>query len=170
MSMLELAQMETDALPPDFTCGVSSIDYQIKDAYYKCISKQASAYNIIVDGITVGNCMIRIASIEDEEFMTSDPTYAAIEISYIAVDERIQRHGIGTKVLEMLVVKACKIAAVLPVRFLVLNALPEKREWYEKNGFREYKRVEDPRYPGTVHMAMDFVDRKKIEDYLESLS
>ena len=170
MSELRLAVMNKDDFPDDLSCGVPSIDNLIKDAFAKTLFKQAKAYNIVLDDIIVGSCMIRFVSIEDEEYYVTDHTYTAIELVYIAIDKRIQRKGIGTKVLNILIRNAKNIADSLPVRFLLLNAFKNREEWYISKGFREYPRIKDDRYPGTIPMRIDFINLDLAEKYAESFA
>lgn len=169
MSELRLAVMNEDNYPDGISCGVASIDNLIKDAFAKTLFKQAKAYNIVLDNIIVGSCMVRFTSIEDEEYYVADYTYTAIELVYIAIDKRIQRNGVGTKVLKILIEKAKNIADNFPIRFFTLNAFKNRKEWYVSNGFREYPRIEDERYPDTIPMRIDFINRDLAEKYAESV-
>lgn len=170
MSRLQLAVMKKDDLPVGLSCGVPSIDNLMKDAFAKTLFKQAKAYNIILDNRIVGSCMIRFVSIEDEKFYVTDCTYTAIELVYIAVDRRVQHNGIGTRVLKLLIMSAKNIADNLPVRFFLLNAFRDRKEWYISNGFREYPRTEDERYPDTIPMRIDFINLDLAEKYAESFA
>ena len=64
--------------------------------------KQALAYNIEVDGYIVGNCMIKFVKLLDEEveYYDRDKEFIALEISYLAIDQKMQRHGIRTQSLK----------------------------------------------------------------------
>ena len=106
MSELRLAVMRED-IPSSspISCGIASIDDRIKDAYSKTICKQGLAYNIYVDGYLIGNCMIKLVVLCDE----ANDYYAALEISYIAIDRRVQGNGIGTRVLARLISDAEKL-------------------------------------------------------------
>ena len=66
MSDLRFKVMEND-IPSSFTCGERSIDALTRTAYNKTLYKQALAYNILVDDRLVGNCMLKVAHICDEE-------------------------------------------------------------------------------------------------------
>ena len=112
MSELRLAVMRED-IPSSspISCGIASIDDRIKDAYSKTICKQGLAYNIYVDGYLIGNCMIKLVVLCDEanDYYVTDHEYAALEISYIAIDRRVQGNGIGTRVLARLISDAEKL-------------------------------------------------------------
>ena len=133
MSDLRFKVMEND-IPSSFTCGERSIDALTR-----------TAYNILVGDRLVGNCMLKVAHICDEEYYVSDHDYAALELSYLAIDSRLQRKGIGTKALSILTSRAREISDTLPIRFLVLDAFEDKVEWYKKAGFGEYPKRADSR-------------------------
>ena len=169
MSELRLTVMEAESSPA-FSCGIPSIDELIRGSYAKTIFKQALAYNIVVDGFTVGNCMIKFVRLldEDADYYERDKEFIALEISYLAIDHRLQQHGLGTRALKILIANAKKIADRLPVRFLVIDAFKDKENWYFQSGFRFYPKVKDLRYPGTVPMRMDLINRNLAEKYTES--
>lgn len=171
MAQIRLSKMNMDNPPNSVLCGVSSIDNQIRDAYSRTLFKQAVAYNVLVDGNLVGNCMIRLVWLCDEtaEYYVGDSQFIALEISYIAIDRRFQRKGIGTRVLQMLLQEARRLSEIWPVRFLVLDAFCEKEDWYTSAGFKRYPKVRDLRYPGTVPMRIDLIDIAAAEGYAESL-
>ena len=169
MSELRLAVMEGES-PPAFSCGIPSIDELIRGSYAKTIFKQALAYNIMVDGFTVGNCMIKFVRLLDEEadYYERDKEFIALEISYLAIDQRLQQRGLGTQALKILIANAKRIADHLPVRFLVIDAFKDKENWYFQSGFRFYPKAEDLRYSDTVPMRMDLINRNLVEKYTES--
>lgn len=169
MSELRLSVVR-DERPPDWQCGVDSIDALVRSAYARTLFKQSLAYDIRVDGRAVGSCMVRLVRLldEDAEYYERDQEFVALEISYLAIDKRLHRRGLGTQVLKALIQRAREIAAALPVRFLVIDALKEKEGWYTEAGFRTYPKVEDLRYPDTVPMRMDLIDLKAAERYAES--
>ena len=47
------------------SCGVESIDSLVKGAYAATLFKQVLAYDILVDEIVVGSCMLRFAVIRN---------------------------------------------------------------------------------------------------------
>lgn len=169
MSELRLSVVRDDCFP-NWQCGVDSIDGLVRSAFARTLFKQGLAYDIQVDGRAVGSCMVRFVRLLDEgaEYYERDREFIALEISYLAIDRRLQRRGIGTRVLKMLIQMAQRIAASLPVRFLVIDAFPEKEAWYTGAGFRTYPKVEDLRYPDTVPMRMDLIDLEAAERYAES--
>lgn len=171
MSKLQLVVMDKELPAGAFSCGESSIDALIQKAYSRILFKQGLAYNILIDGKLIGNCMLRFVSLhdEDEDYYVDDKDYTALEISYLAIDSRFQGHGCGTLALKQLILLAQRIAAGLPVRFLVLDAFPDKEAWYVSAGFKIYPKKEDLRYPGTLPMRMDLIDMESADAYMQSL-
>lgn len=162
--------MDAECSSSELSCGNRSIDELISRSYGLTLFKQAIAYKILVDNQMVGSCMLKLVWLRDEDVDYYEATcdFAALEISYIAIDKRIQRQGIGSRVLEILIRYAREISQKVPVRFLVLDAFEDKKPWYTKFGFKEYnKKMEDPRYPGTIPMRMDLIDLKSAERYCE---
>ena len=111
---------------------LKSIDALMQQAYPSTLFKQGRAYNILIDDKLIGSCMIRFVSLydTDAEYYVGHKDYTALEISYLAIDSRIQGHGYGRLVLKQLILLARRIADDLPVRFLVLDAFKDKEEWY----------------------------------------
>ena len=159
MSELRLEVMQGD-ISPSLSCGEKSIDALMGLAYSKTVSKQALAYNILVDEHLVGNCMLKLVRLCDEiaDYYISDNEFIALELSYLAIDRRLQGQGIGTLVLKKLIQWARMKSEELPIRFFVLDAFKARKGWYRGVGFGEYPKKMDPRCPGTVAMRMDFIN------------
>ena len=170
MSELRLAIIDKDVPIEDVACGVSSIDSLQKDAFCRTLFKQALAYNIIVDKCLVGTCMIKLVRLCDanKDYCVGEPECVALEITYIAVGEKYQNKRIGTNVLNLLILRARKWSTQLPIRFLIIDSLPDKEQWYTLAGFRRYPKREDLRRPGTVPMLIDLMDTKAAEQYAAS--
>lgn len=170
MSELRLVIMDKDCPQGEISCGVKSIDELIQEAYGMTVFKQALAYNIMVDGHLIGNCMVKLVWLYDQEaeYYMRNQEYIALEISYLAIAKRVQKHGIGSRVLEILIRYAREMSEKLPIRFLVLDAFEDKEEWYTKFGFKFYPKQEDSRYPGTIPMRMDLIDISLAEEYMHT--
>lgn len=52
--------------------------------------------------------------------------YAAVELTYLAIDKDLQGLGLGTAVLKLLIHRVMEVSDVIPIRYLVLNALKAK--------------------------------------------
>ena len=149
MSKLQLVVIDKDIPADAISCGEKSIDALMQQAYPSTLFKQGRAYNILIDDKLIGSCMIRFVSLydKDAEYYVGHKDYTALEISYLL---------------------ARRIADDLPVRFLVLDAFKDKEEWYTSAGFKIYPKKKDLRYPGTLPMRMDLIDKKLAENYAQS--
>lgn len=170
MSELRLKVMQGD-ISPSLSCGEKSIDALMTVAYSKTLCKQAQAYNILIDGHLVGNCMLKLVRLCDEnaDYCVSDNEFIALELSYLAIDRRLQGQGIGTSVLKQLIRRARMMSEELPIRFFVLDAFESRKEWYRRVGFGEYPKKMDPHCPGTVAMRMDFINLELVSKYIDLL-
>ena len=170
MSKLQLVVIDKDIPADAISCGEKSIDALMQQAYPSTLFKQGRAYNILIDDKLIGSCMIRFVSLydKDAEYYVGHKDYTALEISYLAIDSRIQGHGYGRLVLKQLILLARRIADDLPVRVLVLDAFKDKEEWYTSAGFKISPKKKDLRYPGTLPMRMDLIDKKLAENYAQS--
>ena len=162
MSELKLQIVNDDKIPVE--CEFESLNQMMRDAYWKTLTKQATAYRILVDGIVIGGCMIQFVRILDEEF-DDDEWYPAIEIAYLVIREDCRKHGIGRSVLAMLVQEIKHLSDRYPIRFLVLEAFQGLESWYEKTGFQKYETRTDIQYTHTISMRMDLINRDKVEEY-----
>lgn len=105
---------------------------------------------------------------DDQEFSSGlhqNIRYGAVEINYIAVDEKMQHQGIGQIALDSIVSYVRHYCKFFPVRYIVLDALKEKVKWYEDNGF--FKIGHELADCPTVKMLMDLCDHEKLEQYIE---
>lgn len=129
-----------------FKCANPSIEQQIRDSYFITLLKQGYGYQIIVENKVVGYYMLYFKDIEldevnkimDEEYESNLAScYIAMHIRYIAIDERLQHKGLGTRVLKGLLADILKISKIYPIRIITIDALSEYHEWYKKIGFRD---------------------------------
>ena len=92
--------------------------------------------------------------------------YYCINLEYIGVDEKYQHQGIGTKLLDYVIMQIQPIAEYIGSRFFVLDALLEKIKWYESIGFQK---MEDMKYEErkTVTMYMDFCNIDDVYKFFE---
>ena len=172
MSQLRLSKMTQDLEIDKISCGVPSIDEMIKNAYYEQLCKQGVAYNIFVDHKIIGNCMIKFVCLQDEmnDYVCGSPEFVACEIAYIAIDKRVQHQKFGSVVLNILINHIGNLAKELPIRFLVIDALKDKEQWYVHNGFQVYPKKADLRHPDTIPMLIDFIDKNAVERYIDGLA
>ena len=168
------AKSETAA----FDCGNPSIETRIKNAYYASLLREGYAYEIIANRQLVGYYMITLTTIngtgipeETREYTSGvyrSLRYAAVEITFIAIDQRYQHNKIGTTVLQGVIKDIRSLSQRIPIRFIVIDALKEKVGWYKKLGFfllnDDLSAADNC---ATVKMLIDcFCDKEGLEHYL----
>ena len=85
--------------------------------------------------------------------------YMAMHIRYLAIDERLQHKGIGTRVLKGLLAEILRLSKIYPIRIITIDALSEYYNWYKKIGFRD---IPGREYDGIVYPM--FIDCMSIEE------
>lgn len=165
-----------------FDCGNPSIRMMIDQTYYSCLLREARAYCVYlkvnddreilvgVYSVSIGTLRLGEAASPLAEYYSHEPpTYATVHLNYIAVNSKVQRKGIGTKVLEYIVFQARSLYREWPVRILVLDALREKVDWYKERGFASvYQEDPDP-HSTTVKMYLDLMpeeDYQRLSEYI----
>ena len=157
-----------------FTCGNSTIDRMVKNSHYPTALQHAYAYEVSYRGLVLGYYMLKFLqhSIEDDAWPTSISEYSSdtikdfstVYIQYIAVDKNMQGQQIGTQILRFIIKEINKLSKLWPVRMVSLNALPDKVEWYQKNGFALYEGVSPLTELGgdNRYMYLDLIDDVEI--------
>ena len=114
---------------------------QIKGKVVDATGETVIGANVLEKGTTNG-----VITDFDGNFVLNVSEGATLEISYIAIDEKFQKRGLGTIVLKSLVFRAKKFSDSLPIRYLILDAFKDKEAWYTSAGFSFYPKEEDMRY------------------------
>lgn len=153
-----------------FKCANPSIEQQIRDSYFITLLKQAYGHQIIIDGRAIGYYMLyfkgikleEINKIMDEEYESSMADYyMAMHIRYLAIDERLQHRGIGTRVLRGIIVEILRLSKIYPIRIITIDALSEYHEWYKTIGFKD---IPGREFDGiTYPMFMDCMSKEEID-------
>lgn len=158
-----------------FDCDNGSIQNSIKEAYLATLLKQGYAYDVRLGGKVIGHYMIMIAPfnyIDEENYHTSYNVnkYAALHLHYLAVDKKYQntRNKFGTNILKYIVKDAKRISEELPIRFLSIDALRERYQWYLERGFHPYNPRDIDNNSDTIKMFIDFIDRSALDHYCDS--
>lgn len=153
-----------------FKCANPSIEQQIRDSYFITLLKQAYGHQIMIDDKVIGYYMLyfkeiqldEINKIMDEEYESNMADYyMAMHIRYLAIDERLQHNGIGTRVLQGIIAEILKLSKIYPIRIITIDALSEYHEWYKTIGFKDFpgKEFDGITYP----MFMDCMSKDEIE-------
>lgn len=183
--MFGLRKVTQEVESISFRCGNEGIERQISDSYYATLLREGYAYKIVIKAETehpesVGYCMIKLVTLNKEHIPAEEQEcfsevyanrslqHAAVEITYLAVDEKVQSKGIGTAALKIIVEKVRLISNDIPIRYIVLNSLLGKVAFYQKRGFQP---LGDHAKDGkTQFMYLDCIeDRSSLEEYLDSI-
>ena len=177
-----IQRVTKDCEAKPFQCGNGSIENRIKGMYYASILREGAGYEIISnrDGIktTIGYYLIRIQLLDNpdseqaEDFHSEAYNqgtrfhYGAVEISFLAIQKNRQGEGIGTTVLAS-IIKGIMQQSDLPIRFILIEALKEKLDWYVQNGFMPIESEKNGR--PTIRMYMDCIEDGILEQYIEGV-
>lgn len=183
--MLGLKKVTQAVESTSFRCGNEGIERQISDSYYATLLREGYGYEIVVQAetefpVSVGYCMIKLVTLNKEHIPEEEQEYysqvyanrslqhSAIEITYLAVNEKVQGRGIGVSVLKFLINKIRSIGKEIPIRYIVVNSLIERISFYKDRGFQPLGNCSDDRE--TQFMYLDCIeDRKAIADYVENI-
>lgn len=144
-----------------FDCGVPSINAALQGQLLTSIrEKRSRAYYMEDAQGCVGFIALRAESfevadsIDREQYAVSARTVPGVLLELIAVDNRMQRSGLGKQLLLAAVALAGQVSEVVGARFLVLDSLPERVDFYGKNKFRRTVKQPDE---ATVFMILDLM-------------
>jgi GNAT superfamily N-acetyltransferase len=176
MNEIKCPLMDSDVI--DFKCANASIEQQISESYFPTLMKQAYAHQIILDKTVIGYYMLHFKRIklddineiyeEDYESNFID-YYMAMHIKYLAIDERLQHKGIGTRILQSIIIQILRLSKEYPIRIITIDALSEYYDWYRKIGFKD---IPGRKFDGNTYpMFMDCMsedDYKRLKSYCEN--
>ena len=173
--MLGLQRVKKDLNGSSFDCGNARIQEQIQDSYLATLLREGYAYEITFKKEhaerkeVLGYCMVKLVTLRESQIPPEEldyystvyagrpMEYAAVELTYLAIDKGLQGLGLGTAVLKLLIHRVMEVSEVIPIRYLVLNALKAKVSFYLRAG-----------ETGTQFMYLDCLrNRQALEDYLE---
>ena len=158
----------------EFDCGNPTINEYIANSYFATLSQQCYAYQIIYKACVVGYYMITLRDVvlsdcpsdisdyQDGEFGEHFPS---LYINYLAVNTKYQKNGIGTLTLKKIINETKQLTNILPIRFITINSVPEKVNFYKKIGFYEMgKNIDNV----NTYMYIDCIkNRQKLVDYCD---
>lgn len=168
---MRIAQIKEEDSGCALDCGESDINRLIQSAYIATLQKQGIAFNAFEDDELVAQFMLTMHMIGDPDrnSFPVEKRFASVKIEYIAVSRMHQHRGIGTFLMKYAVKYIRDICAGLPVRFILLDSVQDKAEWYSQFGFckadPEWKLGYQDDY--TVPMCIDFVNKQDVEEYEE---
>ena len=166
---MRIAQIKKEDAMLALDCGESDINNLMRSAYIATLQKQGIAFNAFEDDELVAQFMLTMHMIGDPDrnAFPVEKRFAGVKIEYIAVSQENQRRGIGTFLMKFAVKYIRQASEELPIRFILLDSVQDKKEWYSQFGFCEA----DPEWSlgyhddYTVPMCIDFVNRDEVEDF-----
>ena len=156
---------ETD-IDKSFTCGVDYIDRNIKDSYYPYICRHEDVYFCKFNNEILGYSIISIREICPNEidlyaeYFADSKSFGVVYLNYIAIKETKQHNGYGTRFLCYMLKKIREHSKILPIRFITLEALKDKVQWYEDKGF---KKLDSCYSNGNQRMYLDIMSCEEFE-------
>lgn len=178
MGTLTCVPLRSEATLQGFDCGNASINEMVKGSFYPHLLKQSRTYQIQIQNQTVGFYSLSVSSVDlagsdapVAEYYSRTSEFGAVSLDYIAVNARIQNHGIGSVILKSVIAQAIELAAKWPIRLFVLKALRERVAWYLEQGFRILDSTELRGHSETVWMYFDLSseeERTALRAYTDS--
>ena len=159
-----ISLQETDYIMlNNFCSGNSSMDNFLKyDALLASITREAST-TIVVDG---ENCIAYFTIKEDSVAAEAEDgtvkSFPSLELARLAVSVEKQNCGIGAAVLAYV----RNLAFAANAKYITTQALLEKVDWYQANGFEEYDKLGIGEQ-ATSYMIMDLYDSEMEEDFFK---
>ena len=159
--ILDLEPISDDMNFMHFRCGNGIIDNEIAtNAFFYNLSCEARSFAILLQERIIGCAIIGITTIEaqvDENVRS----YYAIEIRTLAISKEEQRKGYGSTILDGLIARARDCAEFCGCRYVILTAVPEMVQWYERRGFSFFP------YKKQNKMYIDFRNEIAYNDYAD---
>lgn len=146
-----------------FKCGNSSIERFLKqEAYYLTITKECSTTLVFDQEELVGFFSLRKSTLQvasNDEIIH----LPCLDIARLATSFNKQNCGYGSYILD----KIYHIAYMVNERFITLEALIERYDWYKKRGFDALIEEEamGSHTEGLVFMVADLYDENLIDSF-----
>lgn len=143
-----------------FDSSNASLDDFFKvNAYAKHINREASTTLVLANGE-----LVAFFTLVDSQIDIEDSAEPCLNVARIAVGRELQCTGIGSSCLEFIKT----LATMCNYRFLTLDSLHVRREFYKKRGFSPFLEEEYARgnEHGLVAMWLDLLDERLIEQYI----
>ena len=179
MGTLQFKRVTQAVEEQPFDCGMESINEYVRNSYFPTITQQAYAYSIMASNRILGYYQVMFREIELDDFPedisdyydcnVKDEKISAVHIRFIAVDEKFQRHKIGTSTLQTIIKDIEELANAWPIRVVTIDARIDLVGWYEKHGFLKMKKNTVGQDMATVAMYFDCVKYSdELQEYVES--
>jgi GNAT superfamily N-acetyltransferase len=145
MAKLDFELVTDSASLKGFDCGVESINKYVEESYYPSLAQHAYAYNIIGGGKSLGYIQFLFRDVDLDYFPddisdidtgVKENVLPAVHIRYIAINQRYQRHKIGSAALKTAISRIEKLAEDWPISMITIDARCDLVGWYEREGFK----------------------------------
>lgn len=176
MGIASCVAVENEAELQNFDCGISTVNDLVAASFYPHICKQRKVYKILVREAKVGFLSVSVSSISlaHSDAPVADnyedsPSFGAVKLDYIAVDQKVQKQRIGTTALKYIIQEARELYKFWPVRLLILDAIRERIDWYRALGFEAVSQTELKSDSPTVQMYIDLMpesEKKNLDTYV----
>lgn len=130
----------------NFDCGVEALNKFIRTEALQFQEEGLGVTYLAFNGKQlIGFVTISMADVRTQKMQIDHSpairieNLSALQIGQLAVNNVIQRHGIGTKLVGWCMRKAIEYSRTIGCRSLVLNAIPESIGFYKGLGFTELK-------------------------------
>lgn len=177
MSKLTYKFLQENIEEGKFDCGVKAINQYVKDSYLATLLQHGYAYQILYNSVVVGYYMLTFNHVRIEECPDAISEYTSglsdyiytVEIKYLAIDKKYQKHGIGTAVLPSIIKSIKDYALTFPIRLITIDARIDLVEWYRKFGFVKFPGNPVWQEGYTTKMYIDcMIRQKELDDYIET--
>jgi hypothetical protein len=109
---------------------------------------------IMVAFVTITMDALPLANISPPKGCPKYPRLPAMKIAQLGVDKNYKGRDIGPTCIAYGLLKAKKLSAEVGCRFLTIDAVPERVDWYEENGFTRNEKQTN-RSGSTIAMHLD---------------
>lgn len=160
---IEVATLDHDINVANFNFGNGSIAIKLRNAYYLQLMRKASSKEILINNKCVGYYIISISSVDSDD----TTSYYAIKLDILCIDVDYQNQNIGTEVLKNIISDAIEFSDFAGCRYLVIDALKGKFEWYYERGFIPFNENDLKNDNPTIKMFIDFRDNDLVNEYAD---
>ena len=100
------------------------------------------------------------------DILVTDPSVEELDgvlhVDFLAVQEELQHKGLGTATLTYILNESRELRKKWPIRLVLIDALYDKAEWYQKHGFGYVKENQKDSDYGTVEMYFELMTEEEM--------
>jgi GNAT superfamily N-acetyltransferase len=156
--------LSSDDLPhlKKFKCGNQSMeDFLSHDSYYYHLTREASTSLVFFNGELIAYYTIKHTPLK---IFDKDQMDISLDIARLAVSKNYQSKGVGTFIVD----KIIKTAIEVNKRYIIVDSLYEKWEWYKNNFGFDYLIEDDVLNERiVVSMIIDTYDQELIDKFFD---